>query len=844
MLEDTEQEQTLDQRTREVLDFDEVLDQIARRATSELGRRFVLEIKPATEIEAVRARLAPMAELIRLLAEEHLVPLGGLFDAGELIRRASIHGGSLDVGDWPRMLVFLEVSAAVAEFRGNVSEKAPIIAERLRELEGNEELQLRISRTFDPSGDIRDDASRELSTIRRSLRSAEQRLHRMVGKLVIALHERGILQENFSTVRNGRHVFPVKSNQRGKLSGILHGASSTGETVFVEPSEVVEGSNEIEELHERERQEIHRILRELTRELQPWLPAAAANLELLEWLDGVTAIARTANELGWNIPIINQDAPIRLYKAHHPLLSLQSQVRSVPVTMMLDRGDHCLVLSGPNAGGKTTTMKMLGLLALLLQCGSPIPVFPDSTLPIFDRILADIGDQQDLQQGISTFSGHLRRIKSLYELSGQNSLVLLDELGTGTDPQEGGALALAILEGLAQRAGLTITTSHLNPVKQWAEDTDGARNASFSLDPNTGQPTFRLRLDIPGASEAFALAEQEQFPPALLVRARELAGKKQLEMGELLRRIEGREQALGVAQREAEARTASLAQQEELVRARAEMLRNERLEQRERALKERERTIAELRERIEKQIATLPGEEELRQRKERLSGLRDEMLGEQRGAATERTLLRRTRELQTEKLKPGNSIYVPQIGQWGEVISVTDDFKKARVAVGVMEVSVKVEDLLEEDPRQRQEEVRAKADDIAIKSGSKKVRKKKRKGSIREALRSVDEDTSTARRGLPANVNFRGGVNVNAAGPSGITIDLHGYRVEEALAEVDRFLDRSLLANYPHVKICHGTGTGKLYRAIHEYLRDHPAVRKFRFGSSEEGGGGITIVEL
>jgi len=701
------------------------------------------------------------------------------------------------------------------------------------------ELETNLGRMFDNNGRLRDDATPDIARARRELRASEQRLLRLVEKLTTELHERGLLQDRFSTIRNGRPVLPVKAGARSRVGGILHGTSATGETYYLEPGEVVEAGNAIEIVREEERREVLRILRDLTTQLRIFVPFAQENLRVFRELDGFLAIARTAVDRGWHLPVVVEKGPFRLFNAHHPLLNLRGG-KSVPLTMLLDRDDRCIVFSGPNAGGKTTAMKALGLLALLTQCGVPIPAFPDSQIPAFGNVLADIGDRQDLSEGVSTFSGHVRRIRELWDQATPRSLVLMDELGTGTDPQEGSPLALATLDAFRGRAALTLTTSHLDPVKVWAEDTPGVRNASFSLDPATREPTFTLRLDIPGASEALEIAEREGMPRTILERARSMVDKRHLEMGELLRRIEERERSLSISVRDAEARAKSLGEQEQIARARADSLRRERREFREASLLERQKAVAEIRERMESMIADLPGEDELRRRKELLAKARTEALRQERIFGSERQLIKGEHAVGAGNLRVGGRVFVSALGQWGEIVRIDAGGAQAKVSVGQLELAVKVEDLLDHNPRERREEERLLAEDIEL-HGVTDKRRQKRSRKIKHALRNAQELNIAPG---PPRVTFAGrSVNLPSR-PTSMTLDLHGFRVEEAVAELDIFIDRSLLASFPHVKINHGIGTGRLYKAVHEYLRQNRSVKSYRFATPDEGGGGVTVVEL
>jgi DNA mismatch repair protein MutS2 len=772
-----------------------------------------------------------------LLASNVSIPLGGLEDPRPLLQVVRIEGGVLEQAHWRVVRRVLELCAMIVRLREGWENRYLSLSTLVAPIERLADLEQTITRTFDDDGTIRDSATPALQAARQALRGAIQRQLRAVNRMTQELYDRGWLQEPIATVRNGRNVFLFKSSMRGRAGGIFHGVSGSGESSWVEPPEMVELSNEVEGCREAEQREVHRILRALTELLRSNLPFFEANVRVLERLDGLLGIARTANENGWHLPIVLRDGAVRLFNAHHPLLNLTSP-RSVPITMRLDAGDRCLILSGPNAGGKTTAMKALGLLSLLVSLGLPIPAFPDSQIPLFTAVLADIGDQQSLAEGLSTFSGHLRRIREICDQADARTLVLLDELGTGTDPQEGGALALALLEFLHRLAALTVTTSHLNPIKQWAEDTAGVRNASFSLDPTTHEPTFTLRLDLPGASEALEIAAREGLPAPILARARELAGSKQLRMGELLRRIEEKERTLSIASREAEARAKSLGEQEALARSRAEAVRAERREMREETLRLRTQEMEKLRERFERFITELPGVDEAAKRKESLLRAREELLREVQVSSTERRRLAEE-TVQTGEFVVGQKIFVKTMRKWGDLTELADGKKKARVRVNSLEMVVKVDDLLDHDPAERRAEQEQRLQELEGRTEGGKPQKKSRR--IKNALRTAESYSGPS---AAPRVTVGGRTFSAMSRPSSMTLDLHGFRVEEALASLDKFIDQALLASYPYIKICHGTGTGRLYKAVHEYLRTHSSVRKFRFGTPEEGGGGMTVVEL
>lgn len=839
----------IDPQTRTVLEIDLLLEAVAGGAQCALGARHVHALEPAFEVAEVRLRLERAGELMHLLDTGRHLPLRGVEDLGPSLQRAATPRATLEREEWPRLLRVLEAARDLRHFGARHRDEFPRVAALCAELADHDELQRIIERVFDADGLIRDQASPELARLRSRVRHAENAMRRQTEQVRERLRGTDVLQEEFSTIRNGRHVFPVRAAMRRRLPGIVHGSSNSGETVYIEPLEVIEAANEVELAREAEQEEVRRILAELTEMLRAHLDALRADQETLAVIDGVHTVARHAAQHRWRIPVVVESGPLRLRDAHHPLLHLAPDVESVPVTVALEPKDRVIVVSGPNAGGKTTMMKTVALTTVLLQSGVPVPASPDSTVPVYRGFHADIGDRQDLGEGISTFSGHVRRLNEIIRWADDRALVLLDELGTGTDPEEGGALAVALLEELGDRAALTIATSHLGPVKQWAEEAPGARNASFSLDPGTRRPAFRLRLDLPGASEALVIAENERLPRRVLDRARALVGEQKLAMGDLLRRIEERERLLGEKLREAEARAEALESQERLARQRAEDLRAERRRVRETALAEREEAVRVARERIEKLIADLPSVDALAQRKAALNEARTAAHGEQRRIGAERRLLDRDGEDSPDPntLRPGTEIFVRAFGRWGTVARVLDGKDKALVTVGGLNVEVAVEGLSRTEPAPTPKFSITDSGDgdegsAQAEGGKKKKRRKSKR--LRAAMEVLPKAQEPRMQGTRPAKSYLASASASHSEAVPMELDLHGFRVEEALAALDKYLDRALISDYPHVRIVHGTGQGRLYRAVHEFLRTHPSVVRFRFGTQEEGGGGVTIVEL
>jgi DNA mismatch repair protein MutS2 len=857
---------TIDGPTRHALGIDEILDNLARRAFSEPGAEAVRALSPAAELREVERRLKPVAEAMRRFERNRGIPLHGLADVRPYLEEAQFPGAVLAHDRWPRIAVFLDVCERMVRFAEEASEESPALASLARGVLPEPDLRATVYRKFESQGGglterLRDDASPELEKARRELKQAEQGLMRTVNRLVGEYAGRGWLMESYSTVRNGRHVLPFRAAFRNRVTGIVHGLSSSGETVFIEPAELVETCNRIEELTERALEEERRILIALTQQLYPWCGAGLANMERLAEMDAIHAVARSAYDMGWKIPQVREHGALRLYQAHHPLLHIARRDSSVPISVSLDRRDRVVVFSGPNAGGKTTAMKTLATSVVLVQSGIPIPASADSSLPVYAGVLADIGDRQDISAGLSTFSGHMRRIREILSAAraeppmvrlrrGEHApvdervggcLVLLDELGTGTDPSEGAALAVALLEEFASAAAVTFTTSHLDPVKQWASETAGIRNASFSLDPATKRPTYRLRLDLPGASEALEIAEAEGLPEAVLAKARALVGPERLRMGELLRSIEEHERRASRASRDAEAKAKAAADAEELARIRAEQLREDRRAAARQIAEDRERVLKETRRRVEKMIADLPAEDDMARRRAMLAATRRELAREEHAAAqdVQRLVADGRRGLVPRALRAGKRVYVAPLDEWGEVIAPPKDGRTVRLRIGVLEMEADVEDLFENDPAVERAKQKREAEKLAQEArATVGAAAPRRSRKVKAALESVASDP-VERFARPAP---RRSSVMDLPVP--LTLDLHGFRVDEALRETDRHIDRALREDFAYVRIMHGLGSGKLYKAIHEYLRTHPSVRSYRFANDDDGGAGVTIVHL
>lgn len=946
----------MDPRTLECLQWPDVIGHVAGFCQSPRSAALIRSIEPATTLEEVEARIAPVAQGIDLLDGGIVdLSLAALEDPEPLWEAVGPVGHSLEPRHLFAVAGFLELLRLAESWIRAVRTQAPALAALAEGLQPASALERELRRCINADGSLSDTASPELARLRSELRRAEQRIHIEVQKLTDSLHKKGVLQDSYSTIRDGRYVVPVKPTHRRQVQGIVHGASKTGETLFVEPAPILEMANDIEELRGAEAREVHRICLALTERVRPHVPAFRADTQRLTVLDAALARVRLARTHRWNFPQVFSAGQVRLLEAHHPLLHLRRPESSVAVRLTLESTDRVIVVSGPNAGGKTTLLKTLGLAVLLVQCGIPAPLSPDSRMVVFGDVRADIGDAQDVAEGRSTFSAHARRLGEIAKFARERTLVLLDELGTATDPVEGAAIAEALLEILRRRGGITLATSHLTPLKQWAHGAEGARNASFALDPRTQMPTFHLALDIPGTSDALVIAEREGVPEEVLALARRRMDRGETDLTALLRSLAARERAIAENERALASRLQALAEQEALASRRADELREERRRAREAAARDRAAELARQREEIEKRIAALPPKDApLAQQRRALVDARRETEGEQRQADLELRLSGRAMPapLAASDLQAGSEVYVMELRETGVVQQLDGRGERVRVLLdrGLV-VEARIEGLARSqaevahlEAMRREADRRAVRYTAAVAAGadpddddagggavprtkkSKKVKKAleddnapvttfvpgvlagrlggaARRGpeafvvgarkadpqgappaataksasklsDLAEGLRRIAEQNAQKAASVAAQKAAAGsggigagpravgksGTPVSGAGARGAQtiikhtltprgeirwqIDLHGMRVEEALAVVDRYLDDAVLADMPFVKICHGIGTGALAKAVREFLDSHPHAAAWRIGQPEEGGTGVTVVDL
>ena len=783
----------MDSRSIELLEFPQVRERLAELTQFGPSRRLAEGLAPSSEPLIVARGLDETDQARALLEDRPGVGIGAAHDIGPWVERAA-RGGRLDPAHFLEIAETLDATSRLATSLAD--ERRPLLRDLGRELHPLPAVRSTLARSFDPIGELLDTASPRLGGLRAAVRVAYDRLRRRLDALVGA--ELGsALQEPIVTLRNGRYVVPVKAEARSRVKGIVHDASGSGQTLFVEPLVAVELGNAWREAQVAEHEEIARILDELSALIAANAPALRETLDALARFDFWAAKAQLAGDMGAVRAETTDRAEIELLSARHPGLT----GRVIPIDVRLGGDYTALVVTGPNTGGKTVTLRTLGLLALMHQAGLHVPAAAGSRLPVLRDVLADIGDEQSIAQSLSTFSGHLRSIVRIVEEAGPGTLVLLDELGAGTDPTEGSALAQALLDHFIAAGALVAATTHYAELKAYAHTTTGARNAAVEFDLETLSPTYRLTIGLPGGSQAFAIAERLGLPATIVADARSRLTESQRTFEATLASI-----------REAEGATSDALERARAAEARASDALRVAEEERRRARRERDEAVRAARSEAERLVDEL--RDEVQTTKRTLE--RETVTAPALDAALERAEGTLARLPETEAPVPAVQPVEPHAWRIGERARSTSAGWEGRVAAlekggrrvtletGGMRVTVAADDLMP-------------AVETASRGGS-------------------DEDLE-----VPSNI---GALRLGRARAVASSLDLRGARVEEALETLDRYLDDAALAGMGRVTIIHGLGTGALRDAVRADAGVHPLVKSIRPGERGEGGDGATIVEL
>lgn len=793
------------------LQFSELLDLLAGYAGSIAGRSLVYGLEPDADRLELEAALTEAGEAIGYLrdaggeSKSSLIRLrfDQLRDVEGPVRTLMVEGASLD---GRQILDLFHTLALAGEYRGvltGLSARFPKLALRAHRMADLRDLSKRYSRAFLPDGSLADEASVALGRIRRDIGKQQKGIQESLEKFIRSHRDDGTLQEDFVTIREDRYVVPIVAGQKGRVDGVIHGSSGTGRTLFLEPLETIGLNNQLVRLREDELREIERILAEITNALRTHSEEIADTFEALADFDLIFAKAAFARDYNAVIPRFSAaDAPRRLVlrEARHPLLETvlrKHRKPIVPVSFELNESQRCLLISGPNTGGKTVTMKTAGLLALMAHAGVPVPA-SEAEFPLLDDVLADIGDQQSIEESLSSFSGHLLHVKQMLEQVTPDSLVLLDELGRATDPEEGGALGVAMLDEFRKSGAFCLASTHLLPLKLYGARTGGVLNASMGFNETTLQPTYQLRLGVPGKSAGLDIATRLELPAPLLEHARSVLPRLQADFQELLAELHRQTDENARLAKDLEQQTRELKQRQETLEQ--DSLKREQQRQRE-WQKKSDNLVADFEARAQLMM-------------ERVAGA-----GEQRKALdqAQRLVSKTRREFQEEaqqvmapppeaakalpdklKVEEGSKVRLKDIR---EIATVRQVLKNGMVEVqaGFMKMQVSREDILE------------------VVTGA------------------------AAQAKLPKNVRFEAGPTWDV---SFRELNIIGQRAEEAMEQLDKFIDSAALASVNRVRIVHGHGMGVLKKAVGELLGKSPHVSRFYPATQSEGGAGATIVEL
>ena len=790
--------------TLRALELAAIVEQLAGLTAFPPSRDLAEALQPDADPVLVGIWQDQTDEAVRLLDEQAQASIGGARDIRAALERAR-RGGQLVATD----LLDVAETCHAAELLGSrlASWRGRHLAGVRDDLDPAPALRERIERSVDDSGAVLDSASAELAAIRKRMRVAQDRVRERLNAMLRSTEMAGVIGEAIVTLRAGRYVIPVRAEAKGRVKGIVHDQSASGATLFIEPLGVVELNNTWTQAALDAEREEERILDELSREVETRVEPLRASLDALARADLWMARARLGRQMDGVRPDVVPDA-VELLAARHPLLGPSA----VPIDVRLGErfGYRALVVTGPNTGGKTVSLKTIGLLALMHQAGLRVPAADGARLPIFGRIMADIGDEQSIAQSLSTFSSHLRNVVRFVEAADERSLVLLDEIGAGTDPAEGSALAMAVLERLLARGATVAATTHYAELKTFAQEHALVSNASVAFDVQTLRPTYRLEIGLPGKSQAFAIAERLGLPAEILADARSRLAAEHVSMEEALAAIARAEEARQAELDEARRERAAAEEDRRLARSGVSRARSEAAEM----LAEARRAADDMLARAEREVAELRRE---LTRQRNLAGGRSaaarsstrqafDELSER--AARARTTVREEEALPPATEHPPSEAPQPRVGLWGRSMTLGSSGR-------IVEVSGRTGRVTLETDTSR---VVVPADDVEV---------------VPEPVRGPsprDVEADELRRQAAARISPR--------------LDLRGERVEAALEQLADYLDQALLAGRDEAVILHGAGTGALRRAVREYLADHPRVRGTRPGRREEGGDQATVAEL
>ncbi|WP_317366724.1 endonuclease MutS2 [uncultured Tyzzerella sp.] len=792
----------MNEKALKTLEFDKIIEKIASFASSFVGKEKVRALKPSDDIKEIKIWQKETSQAVSMILKKGSLKIGGLRDINPFLQRTAV-GGSLNFEELLNVADFLSACKRAKDYAKseNKYDVYDALEPKFEVIEPIESLDKEITRCIISNTEMSDDASQKLREIRRDIKIANERVRLELNKIIQSSTYKNMLQDPVITVKSDRYCIPVKAEYKNSFSGMVHDQSATGATVFMEPTSVVMLNNKIKELHSDELQEINRILKKLSEMVNEHRDILLSNLVVLTEIDFIFAKGEYSISINGTEPIFNEKGYINIKKARHPLLD-NNNVVSTDIYL----GDEftTLLITGPNTGGKTVSLKTIGLFTLMGQAGLHISAFDNSELAVFDNVFSDIGDEQSIEQSLSTFSAHMTNIVSILDEVTDNSLVLLDELGAGTDPTEGACLAMSIIQYLHDRQIRTAVTTHYSELKVFAISTKGISNASCEFDVKTLRPTYRLLIGVPGKSNAFAISKRLGLPDYIIEDAKNMLSKEDTKFEDVITDLEINKKSLMIEKERAE----SYRLEAEKLKKDVENQKKKTREQKEKILlkatEDAKRILAKAKidadnavkeiQRLAKEKASQNDINSQRQKlKDKLSKL-DERIDKFNNKNSQKRVI-------PKNLKKGDRVFIHSLNQSGTVTSEPNQKGEVMVMAGIMNIKTNLKDL--------------SIDTTYVEPKKEHIKPKK---------------TSSFKNNKAQTISYE--------------IDLRGLYVDEAIEKVDKFIDDAFLAGMDTISVIHGKGTGALRTGIHEYLRRHSRVKKYRLGEFGEGDAGVTIVEL
>ena len=784
----------MNERSLNKLEYYKVIELLKKKASSSLGKDFADQLRPKTNLYSIKESQAETSEAVLIMRYEGSMPLAGIVDTYDALSFAQ-KSGLLNLEDLGRIRQNLYAAKNISTFfKKNFQYELPLLKNIASKIQPLRDLELDIEKILDDENQVKDSASDLLWSLRRKKKTLQERIKNKLDSMIRNPNTLKYLQENIVTSRQGRYVLPVKVEYRQYVPGMIHDQSASGATLFVEPAAVVNYNNDLKKVELEEQEEIKRILQEISEKVALEATSLRNNLYLLSRLDFIMAKAGLSTEMEAIEPEIEEGVNFKVQGARHPLIPLD---QVVAINIELGHDFDALIITGPNTGGKTVSIKTSGLFVLMAQSGLHLPA-EKAQMGIFNKVYCDIGDEQSIEQSLSTFSSHMTNIIEIIDEADDKSLILLDELGAGTDPSEGANLAIAIINYFLKEKSKIIATTHYGDLKLFAYNTDRVENASVEFDTVSLKPTYRLLIGVPGRSNALEIARRLGLKDEIILSAQSMVSHEEEDVTDLIEKLE-KEAFYG--QRNFEESQLRLAEAEERL-AQVELMQKELIEKEANILKKAQeeayKIVRQAREETQEKIKEIREIEE-RDRSRALEAahsFRKEMEEMESGLYKDIVKKPRVHELiSDEELTPGMEVFLPKFNQKGIVLEIEEE--EVFLQLGIIKMKVDKKDIT--IPEQKKEKVK--------KSGLTKLKDEK--------VMSVKTE-----------------------------IDLRGLTVEEAETEVDKYLDDARLAGLAQVSLIHGKGTGALRLGLSDFLRAHPSVKRSRLGSNQEGGHGVTIVEI